>query len=124
MNLRPALGLAALAFCLVLAAPAGAEDLNSLSKNRRSVHLLPGERMVAGQERGGPLLKSAAEDVVRAPATVPWTMHDEVRQFGPLGLISGAVRGGVKGAVLAMRGGGRAIIGSLDLLTAPVGGLD
>ena len=124
MKLRTMLAIAALGFSSLVAGPASAESLTTIGRPYDSNHVLPGERLIAGPDRDVALLKSGAVDTLNVPVTLAQQVREETRNFGPLGVISGAVRGGIKGAILAMRGGTRVLIGGLDILTAPMGGLD
>lgn len=124
MNLRLALALAAIAFSTLVVAPAGAEQLTTVGQRYHSTNIPPGERMIAGKERGVPLVRTAAVDEINVPVTLATQVRDETQRFGPVGVISGTVRGSIKGAFLALRGGARALIGGLDVLTTPMGGLD
>lgn len=78
------------------------------------------ERMLAGTERGEPLIATGASDALSAPATVVRQMVHDGRGLGPLGLVTGAVRGGVRAAGQALQGGARMTIGILDTLTDPL----
>ena len=124
MKLRTMLAIAALGFSSLVAGPASAESLTTIGRPYDSNHVLPGERLIAGPDRDVALLKSGAVDTLNVPVTLAQQVREETRNFGPLGIISGALRGGIKGAILAMRGGTRVLIGGLDILTAPMGGLD
>lgn len=124
MNLRTMLAIAALGCSGLLAGAASAESMTTIGRPYDSNHILPGERLIAGPERDVALLKSGAVDTIKVPITLAQQVREETRNFGPLGVVSGAVRGGIKGAILAMRGGARVLIGGLDILTAPMGGLD
>lgn len=75
------------------------------------------DRMLAGTERGQPLIATGASDALSAPATVINQMSHDARGLGPLGLATGAVRGGVRGAGQALKGGARMAIGILDTVT-------
>ena len=124
MNLRTVLASSVLASSLLFIAPVGAEGMTSVGRPYYPTHVLPGERMIAGPERGGPLLRTAAVDEIHVPVTLATQVRDETRNYGPVGVVSGTVRGSIKGAILALRGGARALIGGLDILTAPMGGWD
>jgi hypothetical protein len=124
MNLRIMLAIAALGYSSLMAGPAAAESMTVIGRPYDSNHILPGERLIAGPDRDVALLKSGAIDTINVPVTLAQQIREETRNFGPLGVVSGAVRGGIKGAILAMRGGTRVLIGGLDILTAPMGGLD
>ena len=76
------------------------------------------ERMIAGNEQGGNLIATGAADAVLAPARIVSEIGADVSGVG--GVVTGAVTGSVKGAGQALRGGGRMLIGILDVLTAPI----
>ena len=124
MNLRTMLTIAALTSSSLLAVVASAESMTTVGRRYDSTHILPGERMIAGPERDVELAKSALVDTVTVPITFTRQVEAEARAFGPLGLISGMVRGSIKGVIQGARGGSRALISGLDVLTAPMGGLD
>jgi hypothetical protein len=124
MNLRTILAISALTAGSLLAGLACAETLTTVGRPYDSTNILPGERMIAGPDRDVALAKSALVDTVTVPITFTRQVEAEARAFGPLGLISGVVRGGIKGVIQGARGGSKAIISALDVLTAPMGGLD
>ena len=124
MNLRTMLAIAAVTSSSLLAGPVTAESMTTIGRPYDTTHILPGERLIAGPERDVALIKSGAVDTINVPVTLAHQVRDETRNFGPLGVVSGALRGGIKGAILAMRGGARVLIGGLDILTAPMGGLN
>lgn len=78
------------------------------------------ERMIAGNEQGANLIATGAADAVLSPARIVNEIGADVRDFGVGGVVTGAVTGSVKGAGQALRGGGRMLIGILDVLTAPI----
>ena len=124
MNLRTILAISALTSGSLLAGLACAETLTTVGRPYDSTNILPGERMIAGPDRDVALAKSALVDTVTVPITFTRQVEAEARAFGPLGVISGVVRGGIKGVIQGARGGSKAIISALDVLTAPMGGLD
>ena len=124
MNLRTILAIAALTSSSLFVALASAESMTTIGRPYDSTNILPGERMIAGPERDVALAKSALVDTVTVPITFTRQVEAEARAFGPLGLISGLVRGSIKGVIQGARGGSKAIISALDVLTAPMGGLD
>ena len=124
MNLRTILAIAALTSSCLFVALASAESMTTIGRPYDSTNILPGERMIAGPDRDVALAKSALVDTVTVPITITRQVEAEARAFGPLGLISGLVRGSIKGVIQGARGGSKAIISGLDVLTAPMGGLD
>ncbi len=78
------------------------------------------ERMLAGHEEGGNLAAAGITEIVTSPAPIIEETGADMRNFGAGGLITGPVVGSIKGAGQALRGGGRALIGILDVLTQPL----
>ncbi len=124
MNLRTIFAISVLASASLLSGLACAESMTTIGRRYDSTNILPGERMIAGPLRDVELAKSALVDTVTVPVTFTRQVHEEARNFGPLGLISGVIRGGIKGVIQGARGGSKAIISGLDVLTMPMGGLD
>lgn len=102
MNLRTLAALAALSVLLLAALPALAAD-----------------RPIVGTERGDRLVAEGVVDAATAPAEIVHEIGEDARNFGPGGLITGSVRGGVQAAGQALRGGARMAVGIMDVLTAP-----
>ena len=124
MNLRTLLAIAALTSTVLGASPVSAEPLTSIGKPYDSTHILPGERMLVGPERGVPLVKTGLVNSFTVPVTIANNVRDEARAYGPIGVVSGAIRGGMKGGVQLLGGLLRGTIGVLDVATAPVGGIE
>lgn len=124
MNLRTIFAVAVLTSVSLLSGLASAETLTTIGRRYDSTNILPGERMIAGPHRDVELAKSALVDTVTVPVTFTRQIHEEARNFGPLGIISGVIRGGIKGVIQGARGGSKVIISGLDVLTMPMGGLD
>jgi hypothetical protein len=124
MNLRTLLTITVLTSATLASAGVGAEPLTSVAKPYDSTKLLPGERMFVGAERDVALLKTATADTASVPVTIGQQMRDEARSFGPLGIVSGAVRGGIKGGVQLLGGLVKGTVGIFDIATAPIGGIE
>ena len=124
MNLRTLLAVATLTSCGLCASLATAGNMTTIGRGYDSTNSLPGERMIAGPERGLPLMKTGTVDTINAPVTLARQVTDETKKYGPLGVVSGLVRGGFKAAILAGRGLTRGTIGALDVVTSPMGPLD
>ena len=87
---------------MLLSAPIAAED-----------------RMIAGSEYGSALVADGAGAVITSPVTVINQIGEEAKEFGPGGIVTGAVRGGIKASGQVLKGGARMAIGILDVLTSP-----
>ena len=98
--------------------------MTSIGKPYDSTHILPGERMIAGPERGVPLIKTATVDTISVPVTIAHQVRDETRAYGPLGAVSGAIRGGMTGGAQLLGGLLKGTIGVLDVASEPVGGIE
>ena len=110
--------------CGLCVSLAMAEGITNVGKPYDSTHILPGERMIAGPERGLPLMKTAAVDTINVPVTLARQVTDETKKYGPLGVVSGLVRGGFKAAILAGRGLIRGSMGAADVVSSPMGPID
>ncbi len=124
MNLRALLALAALTSASLTTCLVSAEALTSIGRPYDSTHILAGERMLAGPERGVPLIKTATVDTISVPVTIAHQVRDETRAYGPLGVVSGAIRGGMKGGAQLLGGLLKGTIGVLDVASEPVGGIE
>jgi len=101
-----------------------AAGMTEVGKPYESTDIAPGERMFAGPERDVKLISTGAVDTFTAPATLARQITDETKNYGVAGIVSGTVRGGLKGGVQVMKGGTRILIGILDVLAMPIGGFD
>lgn len=101
--LRPALLTALLVGLLSLMQPAVAE-----------------QRLIAGDESGDQLVATGVVDTVTSPGQLVNEIGKDASNFGPGALITGTYRGAVKGGLQALQGGGRILIGIMDVLTAPL----
>ena len=124
MNLRTLFALAALTSTCLSTSLVLAEPLTSIGKPYDSTHILAGERMIVGPERDITLLKTATVDTITVPVTIAHQVRDETLAYGPLGVVSGAIRGGLKGGVQLLGGLVKGTIGILDVATAPMGGIE
>ena len=77
------------------------------------------ERPIVGSASGDRLVAEGVVDAATAPAQIVQEIGEDSRNFGPGGLITGSVRGGVQAAGQALRGGARMAVGIMDVLTAP-----
>jgi len=77
------------------------------------------ERPIVGSESGDRLVAEGVVDAVTSPGQIVEEIGVDARNFGVGGLITGSVRGGVKAAGQAARGGFRMAVGILDVLTMP-----
>ena len=124
MNLRTLLAVTALTSATLAAPLASAEPLTSLAKPYDSTRVLPGERYIVGPERDVTLLKSATTDTITAPVTIAHQVRDEYQSYGPLGVVSGAVRGGIKGSIQLIGAAVKGTVGIFDVATEPMGGIE
>lgn len=102
MNNSP-MPLLAVLLMLLACAPLGAE-----------------ERPIAGQLEKGELVVAGAKEAVTAPGAIVRETSEDMNNFGAGAIITGPVVGGIKGAGQALLGGGRMLIGIMDVLTAPI----
>jgi hypothetical protein len=77
------------------------------------------ERVIAGSEHGTALVAGGATDAITSPVTVFTEIGKDTKDFGPGGVVTGAVRGGLKAGGQALKGGARMAIGILDVLVSP-----
>ena len=124
MNLRALIAVAAVTAACLTTSLVSAEGMTSVGRPYASNKILPGERLIAGPERGVPLVKTGLINSVTVPVTIAQQVRDETHAYGPIGVVSGAIRGGMKGGVQLLGGLLRGTIGVLDVASAPVGGLD
>ncbi|MCC6707541.1 MAG: hypothetical protein IT492_08265 [Gammaproteobacteria bacterium] len=124
MNLRNLMLIAALGAVSLSSSMTSAEPLTRLAKSHDTTHVLPGERYMVGADRDVALLKGAATDTITTPVTIAHQVRDEYQNYGPLGVISGAIRGGIKGGVQLLGGAVKGSVGILDVATAPIGGIE
>lgn len=124
MNLRSLMVVAALGAVSLSSPMTSAEPLTSIAKAHDTTHVLPGERYMVGADRDVALLKGAATDTITTPVTIAHQVRDEYQNYGPLGVISGAIRGGIKGGVQLLGGAVKGSVGILDVATAPIGGVE
>jgi hypothetical protein len=124
MNLRTSLAIAALTCASLATQMVSAEPLTSIAKPYDSTHVLPGERYIVGPDRDVALLKTATTDTITIPVTIAHQVRDETRNYGPLGVVSGTIRGGIKGGVQLLGGLVKGTVGIFDIATAPMGGIE
>ena len=100
-------------------------------KSRKSVALavvllllsapaLANDRMIAGHEYGTELVASGAIDTTTSPMAIPNEIGADFNNFGVGALVTGTVGGALKGAGQIVKGGGKMLIGILDVITEPV----
>jgi hypothetical protein len=110
---------------LLAAGPVPAADTTAGAPDSYGRHVIPpGHRMIAEGKRDGDLIATGGRDAVTAPVRLFNEIGEETRQFGPVGLVTGPVRGSIKASGQAMKGGARMLIGLLDILTSPFGRID
>jgi hypothetical protein len=124
MNLRTLTLISAVSAASFTASMVSAAPLTDLGKPHDTTHVLPGERYIVGPERDVALLKRAATDTITTPVTIAHQVRDEYQSYGPLGVISGAVRGGIKGGIQLLGGAVKGTVGFFDVVTEPVGGIE
>lgn len=124
MNLRTMSTVTLFTAATLVSTLVSAEPLTSIAKPYDSTHILPGERMIVGPERDVALLKTATTDTISVPVTIAHQVRDETRAYGPIGAISGVVRGSVKGGLQLLGGMVKGTIGIFDVATAPMGGIE
>ena len=124
MNIRTAAVLSALVSSYLSGNIALADSMTTIGASYAPFHTLPGERLLAGTQRGVPLFVTGVTDTFMAPVTLARQVTDETKNYGALGIVSGTVRGSFKAAGQLLQGAGRGLMGFFDVLTAPMGGLD
>lgn len=124
MNLRTLMVVATLGASSLGSSMTSAEPLTSLARSHDTTRVLPGERYMVGADRDVALLKGAATDTITAPVTIAHQVRDEYQNYGPLGVISGAIRGGIKGGIQLLGGAVKGTVGVFDVATAPIGGIE
>lgn len=124
MRILTAALISALALLFVYPQIAAAQRMSTGSQQYRSSELAPGKRMIAGTMRDGDLIATGARDAVTSPTRIYSQIRDDTKNFGPVGIVSGTVRGGVRAGGQALKGGARMAIGILDILTSPFGRID
>ena len=124
MNIRMSSLLTTVVASCLFAHLATAETMMKSSEPYAWKVIPAGERRSVGAERGTPLMVKGGTNLISVPVTIATQVRDEARNYGALGVVSGTVRGGFKAATQAIEGVAHATIGFLDVLTAPIGGLD
>lgn len=124
MNLRSLIAVTVLTSAALAAPLSSAAPMTALAKPYDSTHVLPGERYIVGPERDVTLLKTATTDTITAPVTVAHQVRDEYQNYGPIGVLSGAVRGGIKGSIQLIGAAVKGTIGIFDVATNPIGGIE
>ena len=76
-------------------------------------------RMIVGDQSGQALVAAGASDTLSAPGVFLRQVAEDGRGLGPFGLVTGAVRGGVRASGQVLLGGSRMAVGILDSLMAP-----
>ncbi len=125
MNLRHVSLCVSLLAAVLVAENAAAESPMTIAGRPYNWRVIPpGERMIVGTQRDRELLVNGATATVTSPATIGMQVKHEVQTYGPVGLLSGLVRGSVKAVRQAVEGAGHFTIGALDVATMPMGGWD
>ena len=125
MNLRHLSVCLSLVAAVLVTDSASAESPMTIAGRPYNWRVIPpGERMIVGTQRDRELLINGATATVTSPATIGMQVKHEVQTYGPLGLLSGLVRGSVKAVRQAVEGAGHTTIGVLDIATMPMGGWD
>lgn len=124
MNLRALFAIAALTATCLSSSLVLAEGMTKVGRPYESNKILRGERLIAGPERGVPLVKTGIVDSITVPVTIAQQVRTETQAYGPLGAVSGVIRGGIKGGVQLIGGALRGTIGVLDVASTPMGEID
>ena len=120
-NRLPSVFLALVVSCM-FAHIAAAEGLTKTGEPYAWKVFPPGERMLAGSERGATLALNGGTETLTSPVTIGKQINDEMHNYGALGFFTGTVRGTFKAATQALGGAAHVLIGSLDVVTSPMGG--
>ncbi len=110
------------ALLLAISSPLIADDhaVSTAMPSATAAPEAPVNRMIAGFDEKNALVVRGAKDVVTGPERIVNETTEDMKNFGAGGLITGPIVGGIKGAGQMATGGGRILIGILDILSAPV----